>query len=291
MNRIGIDLGGTKIEGILLGTDNDVISRKRVPTDQQEGYDSIVSRICQLIAELGGYTSDEYSVGICTPGSISPETGRIRNSNTLCLIDRHLNKDIEDILGHPISMENDANCFAVAEATLGAAEGYRTVFGVIMGTGVGGGIVVDGHIHTGATNIAGEWGHHKISDAGPDCYCGHQGCVESFISGPALERRWTALGGVKSALKDILKSPGHAHFDQWKNEFITCFGRALSNIINILDPDAIVLGGGVSNIPFLYDEGRDAVYKHVFSDYVKTPILKNALGDSAGVFGAALLEE
>ncbi len=290
MNRIGIDLGGTKIEGIVLDANQREITRKRIPTNQAGGYPAIVNRICGLVNELAESYGNNYSLGICTPGAISPETGRIKNSNTVCLIGQPLKEDIEAQLQVPVKMENDANCFAVAEATLGAAKGYSTVFGVILGTGVGGGIVLDGKCHPGAGNIAGEWGHHKIALAGPDCYCGQQGCVESFISGPALERRWVALGGEKQSLKDIINATDSPVFAQWKGEFLTCFGRGLANVINILDPDAVVLGGGVSNISFLYDEGRDAVYRYVFSDTAKTPILKNQLGDSAGVFGAALLD-
>ena len=293
MKRIGIDLGGTKIEGILLDSDQSVIARQRIATRQEAGYQSIVKRISGLIKKLEALAGDDITVGICTPGAISKTSGRIKNSNTTCLIGKPLKEDIEEEIGRPIKMENDANCFAVAEATLGAGQGYSTVFGVIMGTGVGGGIVINGTVLQGRTNIAGEWGHHKIDPAGPRCYCGRNGCVETYLSGPALERHWRELGGADKSLpeivENILKKPAENPARQWKRELLNHFGMALANVINILDPDVVVLGGGVSNIPFLYTDGKQAVYHYVFSDTADTPILKNQLGDSAGVFGAALL--
>ena len=200
-----------------------------------------------------------------------------------------LKEDLEKALGKKVSMENDANCFAMAEAKMGAAKDYDVVFGVIMGTGVGGGIVINKKIHHGRTNIAGEWGHHTLHQNGNKCYCGKNGCVETYISGPALEKRWNELTGKKDSLPQIIQNLDDDKAIQWKNEFLHNFGTALANVIDILDPDAIVLGGGVSNVSFLYDEGKKAVYDSVFSDLVDTPILKNQLGDSAGVFGASLL--
>ena len=187
-------------------------------------------------------------------------------------------------------MENDANCFAMAESTMGTAKEFDVVFGVIMGTGVGGGIVIDGKIHQGRTNIAGEWGHHTLHQNGNDCYCGKQGCVETYISGPALEKRWKELTGKSQNMPEIIQNIDNSKAKQWKNEFLENFGFGLANVIDILDPDVIVLGGGLSNIDFLYTEGKNSVYHKVFSDLVDTPILKNKLGDSAGVFGAALLQ-
>jgi len=184
-------------------------------------------------------------------------------------------------------MENDANCFTLAESVLGSAKGYDVVFGVIMGTGVGGGIVINETLHKGRTNIAGEWGHHTLHPNGNECYCGKQGCVETYISGPALEKRWLEITGKKESLQSIV--PMVSTSAQWEEEFLENFGISLANVIDILDPDVIVLGGGVSNIPFLYDEGKEAVYDKVFSDSVDTPILKNSLGDSAGVFGACMI--
>ncbi len=293
MNRIGIDLGGTKIEGVLLNDAGTVLERKRIPTQREDGYTAVVGRIVSLIKSLRSETQDRCTIGICTPGAVSPQTGRIKNSNTLCLIGKPLKEDLESALKQPIVMDNDANCFAIAEATLGAGRDYGVVFGVIMGTGVGGGIVFNKHVHRGRMYIAGEWGHHKLHPGGNDCYCGQKGCVETYISGPALERQWRTLTGRSETLKEITSRIAHRLSDpavRWKTEFLNNFGLALSNVINILDPDVIVLGGGVSNIPFLYDEGVQYVHRYVFSDIVDTPIVQNQLGDSAGVFGAAFLE-
>ncbi len=289
MNKIGIDLGGTKIEGILLDDKLNVIERKRIPTQQEKGYKSIVNSIASLVNELKTKAIDNVTIGLCTPGAISKKTGLIKNSNTQCLIGMPLQEDLKQILQQEISIENDANCFAIAEAILGAAKSYNVVFGVIMGTGVGGGIVFNKKIHKGRTYIAGEWGHHTLRINGNKCYCGKLGCVETYISGPALETRWTKLTGKTESLQSIIQNLDNKEGQQWKNEFLENFGIGLANVIDILDPDVIVLGGGVSNIPFLYDEGRDSVYDKVFSDLIDTPILKNQLGDSAGVFGASLL--
>ena len=286
MYKVGIDLGGTKIEGICIDQNNSVIQRKRIPTNQQKGYSHIVDSIVSLVRDITKEIGD-YSIGICTPGAISKKTGLIKNSNTQCLIGKPLREDLEKSLGRKIKMENDANCFAMAEAILGSGVGYSMVFGVIMGTGVGGGIVIDGEIHHGRTNIAGEWGHHILHQNGNQCYCGRSGCVETYISGPALEKRWTDITGRKEQLPEIIDNSGLNL--QWKQEFLDNFGISLANVIDILDPDVIVLGGGLSNIDFLYSEGQKSVYRNVFSDIVDTPIIRNKLGDSAGVFGAALL--
>ena len=287
MSRIGIDLGGTKTEGIILNDNLEPIERKRIPTPQND-YNAILNSVVDLVNDLKTKTNDS-TIGICTPGAISKKTGLIKNSNTQCLIGMPLKEDLEKALGKKVSMENDANCFAMAEAKMGAAKDYDVVFGVIMGTGVGGGIVINKKIHHGRTNIAGEWGHHTLHQNGNKCYCGKNGCVETYISGPALEKRWNELTGKKDSLPQIIQKLGDDKAIQWKNEFLHNFGTALANVIDILDPDAIVLGGGVSNVSFLYDEGKKAVYDSVFSDLVDTPILKNQLGDSAGVFGASLL--
>ena len=289
MHKIGIDLGGTKTEGILLDEKYDIIERKRIKTPQENGYDSIVKSITFLINDLKKKTSEKTSIGLCTPGVTDPNSGLIKNSNTQCLIGMPLKNDLENILDQKILMENDANCFALAESLLGSAKGHEVVFGVIMGTGVGGGIVINGTIHKGRSNIAGEWGHHILYPNGNDCYCGKQGCVEMYISGPALERRWFEITGTRESLQSITQNISFEKAEQWKSEFLENFGIALANVVDILDPDVIVLGGGVSNVSFLYDEGKKAVYEKVFSDLVNTPILKNKLGDSAGVFGACLL--
>ncbi len=289
MNKIGIDLGGTKIEGILLDETNNVIKKIRIPTQQEKGYGSIIKSIISLVDELKQFTKTDFTIGISTPGAISKKTGLIKNSNTQCIIGKPLQEDLQNGLEQEITIENDANCFALAEATLGAAKNYDVVFGVIMGTGIGGGIIVNGKIHRGRTNIAGEWGHHTLKQNGNNCYCGKNGCVETYLSGPALEKRWTELTGKVDSLESITNNLNDSKANQWKSEFLENFGVSLANVIDILDPDVIVLGGGVSNISFLYNEGRDAVYDKVFSDLVDTPILQNKLGDSAGVFGACLL--
>jgi len=287
--KIGIDLGGTKTEGILLDENNKVIQRKRITTIQN--YEKILESITSLVSDLKKIANAKTTIGICTPGIVSKKTHLVKNSNTQCLIGKPLQDDLENKLQQNILMENDANCFALAEAKLGAAKNFDVVFGVILGTGVGGGIVIDGKIHAGRTHIAGEWGHHTIRPNGNKCYCGNLGCVETYISGPSLEKRWTELTGKKESLKTIYENLSGDKAQQWKDEFLENFAIGLANVIDILDPNVVVLGGGVSNIPFLYDEGKDEVYKKVFSDYIETPILKNNLGDSAGVFGACLLTD
>tara|TARA_B100000029_G_scaffold410607_1_gene412577 strand:+ start:50 stop:919 length:870 start_codon:yes stop_codon:yes gene_type:complete len=289
MNKIGIDLGGTKIEGILVDENFHNIARKRIPTNQDNGYESILESIKNLVCQLSEESTEKFSIGICTPGALSLDSGLIKNSNTQCLIGKDLKNDLKNILNQDILIENDANCFALAEAKLGSGKDQNIVFGVIMGTGVGGGIIIDGKIHHGRTNIAGEWGHHCLHIDGNNCYCGNQGCVETYISGPALEKNWFALTNQKKPLPQIIQNPTNPNFTKWKNSFLENFGKSLANVIDILDPDVIVLGGGVSNIDFLYDEGIRVVYEKVFSDNVDTPIVKNHLGDSAGVFGACML--
>ena len=289
MNKIGIDLGGTKIEGILTDKNYNPIKRKRIPTNQNNGYNSILESIKNLILELTRESNEKISIGICTPGALSLDSGLIKNSNTQCLIGQDLKNDLKNILHHDISIENDANCFALAETKLGAGKNSDVVFGVIMGTGVGGGIVINGKIHHGRTRIAGEWGHHCLHNNGNLCYCGKRGCVEAYISGPALEKHWQQLSGLTQSLPEIMKNKDNSNFESWKKSFLENFGISMANIINILDPDIIVLGGGVSNINFLYDEGKASVYEKVFSEKFDTPIVKNQLGDSAGVFGACML--
>ena len=289
MNKIGIDLGGTKIEGILVDETFETIEKKRIPTNQDYGYDSILDSIKNLILELTRESDEKFSIGICTPGALSLNSGLIKNSNTQCLIGKDLRNDLRNILDHDVSIENDANCFALAEARLGAGKNSNLIFGVIMGTGVGGGIIIDGKIHHGRTNIAGEWGHHCLHDEGNSCYCGNRGCVETYISGPALEKNWSQLSNLNQSLPEIIQNTDNPNFVNWKKTFLDNFGLSLANVIDILDPDMIILGGGVSNIDFLYDEGKNLVYEKVFSDTIDTPIVKNKLGDSAGVFGACLL--
>lgn len=287
MYKIGIDLGGTKTEVILLDENLHALERKRILTPQND-YEEIINNISSLVLEVSENISN-FSIGVCTPGAISKQTGLIKNSNTQCLIGNSLKQDLEKKLGKKISIENDANCFTMAEAKMGAAIDYGLVFGVIMGTGVGGGIVINGKLHSGRNNIAGEWGHHILHRNGNSCYCGKTGCVETYISGPSLEKQWKKQTGKSTPLPEILSNIDNNIGQKWKDEFLENFGYGLANVIDILDPDVIVLGGGLSNIDFLYTEGKKSVYDKVFSDLVDTPILKNKLGDSAGVYGAALL--
>ena len=288
LHKIGIDLGGTKTEGILLDENLTVIQRKRIPTPSKN-YPDIIQSIKSLVLDLSKEI-DEFTLGICAPGAISKKTGLIKNSNTQSLIGKPLKQDLEKLLEKKIYLENDANCFVKAESLMGAGKDYSMVFGVIMGTGVGGGIMINGKLHHGRSNIAGEWGHHILHTNGIECYCGNCGCVETYISGPALEKKWFTLTGTHETVPMIIQSQNSPKLKLWKNEFIENFGLGIANVIDILDPDAIVLGGGLSNIDFLYTDGKNSVYQKVFSDIVDTPILKNHLGDSAGVFGAALLE-
>lgn len=291
--RLGIDLGGTKIEGVVLGDDLTVVERVRVATERERGYAHILGRVADLVQELRRHAPDVQRIGIGTPGSLSARDGRLKNSNTTCLNGQPLLRDLEDRLGLAIRLENDANCFALAEARAGAARGARLAFGVILGTGVGAGIVVDGRLWTGPQHIAGEWGHHTLEPSGPPCYCGRRGCAETLLSGPALEASYRAAGGSPASAAEIASAAAGgdtraaAVLDRW----VELFGRALANVVNILDPGVVVLGGGLSNLDVLYTAGRAAVARNVFNDELRTPIVRHALGDSAGVIGAALLAD
>ena len=251
MHKIGIDLGGTKIESILLDENNSIIKKKRIPTEKQKGYNFIFNSIISQIKEMSFNLKEETSIGIGINGTVMKKTGTITHSSTNCIIGSNLKYDLESKLDQKISMENDANCFAVAEANLGSGQGFTSVFGVIMGTGVGAGIVINGKLFSGKVGIAGEWGHHSINPNGKKCYCGNVGCVDTYISGPSLELRWYELTGEQIPLELILNFSSNIHFKQWKSEFLENFAVGLSNVINIIDPDVIILGGGVSNIPFL----------------------------------------
>ncbi len=290
--RLGIDLGGTKIEGVILDPDNKQIFRERLPTEQEKGYQHILSQIKHIYDWMKESIKDKsFTFGIGTPGSLSKTTGLLRNSNTLCLNGQPLKTDLEKILEKPMTLENDANCLVIAEALLGAGKGKDLVFGVIMGTGCGGGISYKGELISGAMSIAGEWGHHTIDPNGPSCWCGKKGCVETLISGGGLEKLWKLANQNELRLKEIveLSRKGDVTAKSFMNAFYRNYGRALSNIINILDPDIIILAGGVSNIDELYSEGYEEVKKNIFCDTFTTPIVKHSLGDSAGVLGAALI--
>jgi len=292
MHRIGIDLGGTKIEGIVLDANGAEIFRKRIDTQRELGYEHILNRIKNLHDELAGQVQGKpHTFGIGAPGVISPRTGLMKNSNTLCLIGKPLKRDLENLLGRKVEIQNDANCFAMAEALHGAGRGRNLVFGVIMGTGCGGGIVHKGEVITGPQGIAGEWGHHSINPDGPLCYCGQRGCVETYISGGGLEARYAEQFGAKRPFKEIEKDfyAGETKAIEFMEIFFRNFGRAVANLIDILDPDIVVLGGGVSKFDAIYTRGVAEVKKMVFTDVLETPIVKHQLGDSAGVIGAALI--
>ncbi len=291
MLRLGIDIGGTKLEAVLLAPDGLVMSRKRIPTEASLGYRHIINRIGVLANEvLRGTDSFSYTVGVGTPGSISPETSLLRNSNTICLNEKPLKDLIENELNCPIILENDANCFALAEALLGAGKNYSNVFGIILGTGCGAGIVLRGRRLLGKNLIAGEWGHHSIDLNGRKCWCGKKGCLETYLSGSGVENQYRAKTGEELTAEEIFESNTIAA-TEIRRTFYEAFGRGVANVCNILDPDVIVVGGGLSNRPELYNFGVDAVKKYIFTDNYKTNIVKNALGDSAGVFGAAMLGE
>jgi predicted NBD/HSP70 family sugar kinase len=296
---IGIDLGGTKIEGIVARRDDhavEVLARTRVPTDAQLGYEAVLlaaSRLVQGLARDGGLDLGTVPIGVGMPGGITRRGGLVKNANAVCLNGRPFRSDLELSLGRPVAFENDANLFALAETRLGAAARHRggIVFGVILGSGVGGGIVVRGEVWPGAQGIAGEWGHHQLV-SGQDarlCYCGERGCLERYLSGPAAEDAYAARAGVRRPLAEIAERRAHdADARSVIEELVEAFGRGLANVIDVLDPSAVVLGGGVSNLDLLYQEGIARVARHVFNDELETPILRHALGDSAGVLGAAL---
>lgn len=293
----GIDLGGTKIEGAIIAskTDPSVLARLRLPTESEKGYEHIIEQIAKVVSMLEEQTGIKATkIGIGVPGTNDPVQGVHKNANTTCLNGRPFKADLAKRLGIEVNMANDANCFAVAEANLGAVPDVlpnaQVVFGVIMGTGVGGGVVVNGRVWNGRQGIAGEWGHNFLDVSGGKCYCGLIGCNETVFSGPALERFYFSKTGVHKRLPDIMSSiETDAAAKETKERLIYFFGRAIANIVNTLDPDAIVLGGGVGNIDALYTEGVAEATKYVFNPRLDTVFLKPKLGDSAGVFGAALL--
>ena len=292
----GIDLGGTKIEGVILDPNrpDQAIARLRVPTESVHGYDHILGQFSKLMAQLEDSTGTNRpaKIGIGTPGVTVPSTGLLKNSNTLCLNGKPLAADLSRIMGREAILANDANCCALAEATLGAAKGYKTVFGIILGTGVGGGIVVDGHVLSGPHGICGEWGHNPLRGEEAQCYCGRKGCVEMVCAGPALEKFYASLSGKSLRLPEIvtLAASGDGDANTTLERLKNKFAEALGAVVNILDPDAVVIGGGVGNLDLLYmQKTREAILSHLFNDRFDTPLLKPALGDSAGVFGAAML--
>jgi fructokinase len=275
----------------ILDSQDKILFRERLFTEAHLGSEHIFDQIHALYSKaVMSIQNKSHTLGLGTPGSISKKTHLLKNSNTLCLNDLPMQALLEDKLVHDIVIENDANCFALAEAIMGAGIGYPSVFGVIMGTGCGGGIVFDGKIRQGPQNIAGEWGHMVIDPQGSPCYCGANGCVESFISGGGLEKIIRNTTGNSISAIDFFTMPlKDESLKKIKQDFYARFGQALANLINILDPDIVVLGGGLSNEKSLYKEGIEEVYKRIFNDVPSTPIVKNILGDSAGVIGAALI--
>ena len=295
--RTGVDLGGTKIEAVVLSAEGDVLARQRTPTPSGD-YSATITTLASLVkaveAEAG---ASARGIGVGTPGSVSPKSGLMRNANSVVLNGKPLDRDLAETLARPVRLENDANCFALAEAMAGAGQGQQTVFGVILGTGVGGGIVVGGETLMGGNGIGGEWGHNPLPAPdreeflGPDCYCGRKGCIEAWCSGPALAADHLRVTGSEMPAEMIASfaKAGEATAQESLQRHTARLARALAGVVNILDPDVIVLGGGLSNLEHLYRNLPEAMAPHVFSDVFETPIVKNKLGDSAGVIGAAWL--
>ena len=296
MIRLGVDLGGTKIEIIALAADGRERLRRRVATPKED-YRGILNVVAQLVADAEAELGESGTVGVGTPGSISRATGLLRGSNSVCLNGKPIKTDLEALLHRRVQITNDANCFALSEATDGGGAGAEVVFGVILGTGVGAGIVVHGVLLTGLNAIAGEWGHNPLpwprddERPGAPCFCGHSGCIETFLSGPGLERDHLRATGEAATAHDIgaRAAIGDAACEQTMEHYEERLARALAHVINILDPDAIVLGGGMSNIARLYANVPALWTSWVFSDRVDTRLVRHVHGDSSGVRGAAWL--
>ena len=294
--RIGIDLGGSKIEAAAFSGDGRELARERVPTPRND-YRATLDAIAALVKKIESQAGSEGSVGVGTPGTLSPVSGLVKNANSTCLIGHRLDADLERLLGREVRVCNDANCFALSEAVDGAGAGAEVVFGVILGTGTGGGIVVHGRMLVGPNAIAGEWGHNPLpwprpeELPGPECYCGTRGCIETFLSGPGLARDFEAECGQRRAAEDIVRLAGSGDtaaeicLERYENRL----ARSLAHVINILDPDVIVLGGGLSSIDRLYANVPRLWQRWVFSDWVDTRLLPPVHGASGGVRGAAWL--
>lgn len=294
--HIGVDLGGTKIEAAALAEDGQVLRRKRIETPRND-YPGTLVAIKGLVAEIETALGVRASIGVGTPGALSPFSGRLRNANSIWLNDRSLTTDLEHCLKRPVRIANDADCFTLSEATDGAAAGARSVFGVIIGTGTGGGIVVDGHLLSGPNAIAGEWGHNPLpwprddERPGPGCYCGKQGCIETWVSGPALSADLQRLSGRQLDGKAIAAAAeqGDAEAEASLQRYEDRLARALAAVINLLDPEVIVLGGGLSNLQRLYQHLPERIRPHIFGDGLATRIVPPRFGDASGVRGAAWL--
>lgn len=294
--RLGVDLGGTKIEILALNSSGQELFRRRAATPQND-YEAILQTIAELVSLAEGETGQRGTVGICTPGSLSPVTGKMRNSNSVCMNGKPFRHDIEVLLGREVRTTNDANCFALSEATDGAATGAHAVFGVIIGTGCGGGLVIDGKVQNGVNGIAGEWGHNPLpwpddgELANSPCWCGQVGCLETFISGTGFARDYDRLSGRKLSGKQILErfEQGDSDAEEVLCRYELRLAKSLAVVINIVDPDVIVLGGGMSNIARLYEVVPTLWEPFVFSDVINTQLLSPKFGDSSGVRGAAWL--
>jgi len=294
----GIDLGGTKIEGVILHPEeiSKPVVRTRIDTESFKGYDHIINQISQLVKRMKEESRlQPTTIGFGTPGVLDPVLHTMKNCNSTALNGMPLKKDLELELNIPVELANDANCFALAETRWGIVKekcpDAQIVFGIIMGTGVGAGVVINDHVWNGKHGIAGEWGHNFLDESGGQCYCGKIGCVETVISGPAIERYYEKITGEKIKLKEISKrcQQGDTAAKQTIERLCDFFGKAVSVVVDILDPDVIVIGGGVGNIDALYTDGVTALNQYIFNNRVDVPILKPILGDSAGVFGAAAL--
>lgn len=294
--RIGVDLGGTKIEAVALGPERLILRRERIATPRGD-YRGTIDAIAELIDRAEAEVGRADSIGVGTPGSVSPTTGLHRNANSTWLNGRPFVGDLETRLGRAIRTANDANCFALSEALLGAGRGAAVVFGVILGTGVGGGVVIDGVARAGRNGVAGEWGHSPLPGASEvalrerPCYCGLSGCREQFLSGPAIEGEYRAASGRPDGLAAIARraADGDAVAVAAIDRLVERLARSLAEVVNLLDPDCIVLGGGVSNLDVLYARLPDLVRRYAFTDSFETPIRRAEGGDSSGVLGAALL--
>ena len=296
MIRIGVDLGGSKIEALALDAAGRELARRRVPSPAY-AYDAIVEAIRRLVGDLEATLGETARVGIGTPGAVSPASGLIRNANSTVLNGRPFAADLGAALGRAVRVENDANCFALSEATDGAGAGHRLVFGVILGTGVGGGIVVDGRLWVGPNAIAGAWGHNELPSRGeaglPDtaCWCGRRRCIETYLSGPGLAADHARTTGATLDASQIAAQAraGDAHARGTLARYARRLGGALAGVVNLLDPDVVVLGGGLSNIDGLYEPLRAHLAANLFSDACRTQVLRNRHGDASGVRGAAWL--
>jgi fructokinase len=294
--KIGVDLGGTKIEAIALDDRNQELTRQRIPTPRGS-YQNILNAISQLIKSVEQQTQTQGHVGIGIPGAISKATGRVKNANTTELIGQPLDQDLMKQLDRPVRVANDANCFTLSESVDGAAAGARVVFGVILGTGCGGGIVVDRQVIPGLNGIAGEWGHNGLPRPtedelpGPDCYCGRTGCIETFISGTGFARDYARASGHQLPAQQIIGQArqGATAATQALDRLYDRIARSFASVINILDPDCLVIGGGLSNLNELYEEIPRRWERYIFSDRVDTRLLQAQHGDSSGVRGAAFL--